>query len=115
MTTVEEFIEHVGVKGMRWGVRKGKGTPRKQTSDYKKTVPHRGKPVSELTNKQLKLVNDRMNLEQNYNRMNPSKLKRGKMAVAGVIGTATMAVSVYNMINSPAGKAAMAAGKKAIK
>jgi len=113
--TVEEFIiEHHGVKGMRWGVRTGgKGrAPRKETGDYKKTVPLRNRKSSELTNKQLKTVNERLNLEQNYSRLNPTKVAKGKAAAAGILATATMAVTAYNLYNSPAGKAAIAAGKK---
>lgn len=99
---------------MKWGVRKKRGTPQRQTKDYKETVPLRRRDVSTLTNKQLQTVNNRLNLEQNYARMNPKAIKRGTLAVAGVLATAKVGVDVYNTINSPAGKAAIAAGKKAI-
>jgi hypothetical protein len=109
--TVEEFIEHHGVKGMKWGIRT-KGNRRTTSSDFKRTAPHRGKKPSELTNKQLKAVNERMNLESNYSRMNPSSIKKGKMIAAGLLGAATTGATIYNLYNSPAGKAAVAAGRK---
>ena len=110
-SNVDDFLNHHGVKGMHWGIRT-KGPGRTTSSDYKRTAPHRGKKASSLTNKQLKAVNERINLETNYTRMNPSKITKGKAIALGIIGTATTAATVYNLFNSPAGKAAVAAGKK---
>lgn len=119
---VEALLEHHGVKGMHWGIRNPesrvtiarRNKNRPASSDFKKTLPHRGKPVHTLTNKQLKSVNERINLEQNYRRMNPTKIKRGLNTVKALAGTAAFAISVYEMANSKAGKAAIAAGKKAL-
>jgi hypothetical protein len=111
---VAEFIEHYGTKGMKWGVRK-KSSPRKESSDFKKTVPLRNRKTHELTNKQIKEVNERLNLETNYKRLNPSSVQRGKMAVAGILATATMATTAYNLFNSPAGKHLLSLGKKRAK
>ena len=111
---VKNLIEHHGVKGMRWGVRGGRGTPRAQSSDYKKTVPLRNRNTKELTNKQIKTVNERINLESNYKRLNPTTVKKGTTIAKAVLATAATAATVYNLANSPAGKAAIAAGKKAL-
>jgi hypothetical protein len=51
-----------------------------------------------------------MTLEQNYKRLNPSTIKLGAGIVAGIIGTAATAQRVYDMYNSPGGKAARQAG-----
>jgi len=99
---------------MKWGVRK-KRAPIKTSSDYKKTAPLRKRKTPELTNKQLKAVNERINLEQNYNRMNPSTVKRGTVAAASILDTAQIGVTAYNMLNSPAAKAAKANAKRALK
>jgi hypothetical protein len=107
----EEFIKHHGVKGMHWGIRT-KGPGRTTSSDYKKTAPHRGKKASSLTNKQLKLVNERINLEQSYNRMNPSTVKKGHALAKGLMAGAVTAASLYNLANSPAGKALISSGSK---
>lgn len=44
--------------------------------------------------------------------MNPNTLKRGTMAAAGILATAKIGVDAYNVINSPAAKAARAAIKR---
>lgn len=109
---VDRFIEHHGVKGMRWGVRTKGRKPRRESTDFKKTVPLRNRKTHELSNKQIKTVNERINLETNYKRLNPNKVQKGKAAAAGLLATATMAATAYNLMNSPAGKAAIASGKK---
>ena len=80
----KEFIEHFGTKGMRWGVRKqrtdyghGKskgekdGKGKKGSSDEKpKRVVGKtkvdGKPVSQISDAQLKRINNRLQMEQQY-------------------------------------------------
>ena len=121
--SVEEFIEHHGVRGMKWGVRKARSNV-KPSSDYKKTAPHRQKHPSELTNKQLKAVNERANLEKNFKQLHPNTnaakqtlktLTTGKAVAAEIIGTGALAITAYNMYNSPAGKVAKAAVKNILK
>ena len=109
----ELLLIHFGKKGMKWGQRKSRA-PVKVSSDYKKTAPHRGKKVHQLTDKQLKDVNARMNLEQNYRRLNPSKVQRGEAAAKNVLRTAGVAVSLAALVNSHGGRLAIAAGKKAV-
>ncbi len=105
---VEEFIEHVGVKGMHWGVRKS-NVSKKRSAESKRVSELKKKPAHQLTNKQLKTINERMNLEQNFSRMNPTTAQKGKLIVTGIIGTAMMAKTVFDITNSAAGKAAIAA------
>lgn len=110
---VEEFLEHYGVKGMHWGVRDGKRTG--TSSDYRKVSDIRRKKTRQLTNQQLKTHNERANLEVNFRRLNPSKVDKGRRAAKGILGTAVAGASVYNLVNSPAGKATVEAGKRFIK
>lgn len=112
MTGVDDFLEHFGKKGMKWGVRKA--PTHKSSSDAKAVQKHRGKPASSLTNKQLKDINARLNLEQQYSRMNPGRSARGRERAQTILATAGIAVSAYNLINSSAGRAAMAAGRRAL-
>jgi hypothetical protein len=95
---------------MRWGVRKKSSRP--SSTDYRQTVPLRNRSTHELSNKQLQKVNARINLEQGYRRLNPTKTQKGKTVALGILGAATTAATAYNLLNSPAGKAAIANGKR---
>jgi hypothetical protein len=102
-------MEHSGVKGMHWGVRKA---PRQSSSDFKKTSNLRNRKTRELSNKQLQSVNARINMEQQYRRLNPTKIKTGQNMAKGIIAALGTAASLYTLANSPAGKAGIAAAKK---
>jgi hypothetical protein len=106
-------LEHHGIKGMHWGVRRDRSRVR-TSSDYKKTAGLRGKPSHELTDKQLRSLNERMNLEQNYSRLNPSNFARGLRIAGTILSTAGMVVGAYNLFHSPAGKSAMNVGRRLV-
>lgn len=111
---VEEFISHYGKKGMRWGVRKARTTsnPHRQGAESKRTEDLRRRDPKTLTNRQLAEVNNRLNLEQNFGKLNPSMVSRGTAKATAILATVGIAVTAYNMATSPAGKAAIKAGKK---
>lgn len=111
MGELEMFLEHHGVKGQKWGIRNKRPTAR-ASSDAKKAAELRGRPVHSMTNKQLKTLNERMNLEQNYARMSTQHRKSGKKRAEEILGTVGVGVTAYNLYNSPAGKASVALGKK---
>jgi hypothetical protein len=110
---IDDFLDHHGVKGMHWGIRHN--PQGRVSSDFKKTAHLRGKPVSQLTNKQLKALTERQNLEQNFSRLNPSTISKGKAALAGGLGTAGMAVTAYNIVKSPVGQIAVHHGATFLK
>jgi predicted RNA-binding protein with PUA domain len=103
----EEFIQHYGVQGMKWGVRGRRRSAPRLSSDYKKTVPLRNRKTRELSNKQIQTVNHRVNLEQNYNRLNPNKVARGERVVKDLLAIAGTAGAVYTLAKSPHGQAAI--------
>jgi hypothetical protein len=118
--TGEEVLAHYGVRGMKWGVRRSAAERRasrgdRKSEDYKETVSLRGKRSSELSNNQLKKVNERLNLEQNYHRLNPSTMKRGHDAVKGVLAVAATATAAYTFVTSPLGQKMVEAGRNVIK
>lgn len=112
----DEFLEHYGVKGMRWGKRNNSKS--KSASDSideladnedainAKSNLHvaRTQGTTKLSNKELQEVVTRMNLEQQYAKLNPTVVQKGYSNVQktmGVVGTVTSIVAVAN---SPLGK-----------
>jgi hypothetical protein len=71
VTYAEDFLAHHGVKGMKWGVRKRPRPP--ASSDAQKSLDVRKKAktgkVRSLTNEELQLAINRMNLEQQFKRL----------------------------------------------
>lgn len=93
METVDEVLEHFGVRGMHWGVRKDR-TARVKVGEELKTikVPHNTSTdamkahnaavmikkhgIKSVTNQELKDLNYRINLEQNFRKMVPKEQGR---------------------------------------
>ena len=78
-----KIIKHYGVKGMQWGVRR-KSSSRK-SGDYMTSRKIAKKKVSELSNKDLKKLAGRMNLEKQYSSLNPRTSSKGKHLVSKVL------------------------------
>ena len=102
----ENELYHFGVKGMKWGVRKSRsssGSSKKKRSntdgssdDAKEAYMIKQKKVNQMSNAELKKLNERRNLERNYQQLNPNAIKKG-IAIAGTTAAAlgTMA-ALYN-------------------
>ena len=93
-------LQHYGVVGMKWGVRRSRmnsSSPKKNLSDdAKEAAKISKKHVSEMSNAELRKLNDRMNLERQYSQLNPSFIKSGARAVAtAAIATGTV-LNLYN-------------------
>src|SRR5690606_15955235 len=93
------FLAHYGVKGMKWGVRKDRRRSA-YSKDYARTrrIQNRAKKsgVTSLSNKDLKDLNTRIELEKKYRELKnqTSTIKRGESQVnkiIGLVGTATAA------------------------
>lgn len=76
----EKSLKHYGVLGMRWGVRKGKGTPTAKPSGsdggekkIKGKTSTKKEDVKKLTDKQLRDKLNRMNMEQQYSSLTRPK------------------------------------------
>lgn len=117
-------LEHFGIKGMHWGVRRQRADDGRVRGPSKSTRSHvspdaaraqkshvivKAKGVEALSNQDLQHLVNRMNLEQQFSRLTaePStaskagtRLKTGQKAIKEVIGVALMAKQVHEIANS---------------
>ena len=80
-------LYHYGVLGMKWGKRKARN---RMSQDAKDVYSLKKKKVNELSNAELRKLNERQNLERNYRSLNPSVISRGAKMVgvtAAALGT----------------------------
>ena len=110
-TTIDDVLEHFGVKGMKWGVRKasrhspGSEDAQKAVAAQKKIKSGGG--TKALSNKELQDLVTRLNLEQQYSNLTTnkqSKLKTGQKAAKDILGIGKTVNEAMSFVNSPAGK-----------
>lgn len=77
-------LKHVGVLGMRWGHRK---TPKTVSKDHAIASKIKSKKLSQMSNDEIRTLSNRIRLEQEYKNLNPSKIKRGKIALTNTMTT----------------------------
>lgn len=96
-TKTQEFIDHYGTKGMRWGVRKPRGdrsafkkkakaaatSDKGEKRDKERTVF--GKSPQRLTNAQLEARIKRMDMEKRYNDLNKRDVSKGEQIATEII------------------------------
>ena len=98
------YLAHYGVLGMKWGVRRKSRTP---SADSAKAKAIRKKKVNEMSNQELRDLNNRLQLERQYKDLTKKK-SVGKKAVQAFIGTAgtitavTAAAAVYKKTGTAA-------------
>lgn len=106
-------LYHYGVLGMRWGVRnRSRSRVSKQTlkkpasneSDHERAVSLKRKSLRHLSNAELKELNARMELEQKYSKLNPTRVGKGHNAVKAMVAAGTLATTAYAFKNSDLAK-----------
>jgi hypothetical protein len=117
LSGTDDFLAHYGVKGMKWGVRRtakqlresaskrSKGTERPESTDSKRARELGKNTARQLSNKEIQEFNKRMNLEAQYNNMNPGRITKGQKQVAALLGVGATINSVIAFSKSPAGQA----------
>lgn len=85
------YLQHYGVKGMKWGVRKAR-----RSADSAEVKQIRKKKVSQMSNAELRKANERIRLEQEYKRLNPNAIKKGMAVAAGIAGAMGTVVALQS-------------------
>lgn len=116
----DDYLEHYGVKGMKWGKRKNKdkGDSRPLTSEdafTAKTLQRSAdnKGVGHLSNKELKSVVARMELQQQYDNLQKkgSRVESGKSFLADVFADAAKNVATSFVEDAMKGAASAGANQ----
>lgn len=108
--TLDDVLEHYGIKGMRWGVRRSKkeiaSDNQSRLEEGKKVTPSKDakaaakaakkaekKGVDALSNDELKMLNERLGLEKRYESLTfepepAPEISRGRKIAVGLMGEA---------------------------
>lgn len=105
MDTVEGVLEHYGIKGMRWGVRRTRAQLDSDSADAAKkkelqTVVKKNRGSTDpLSNQELQSLVTRLNLEQQYTSLttkeNVKKKSNGEKFVADIVQNVAKKQSQY--------------------
>lgn len=108
---MENELRHHGIKGMKWGRRRfqnkdgsytsaGKKRRDSWSDDAKTAHEIKKKSVKQMSNAEIKKLNERTRLEQEYSRLNPNSVQKGwKYVAAGAAALGTVA-GLYNNSNT---------------
>jgi hypothetical protein len=110
-------LAHYGKKGMKWGVINERGSNgRVKSEDHTTARQLRRKRQSEMSNAELKKVNERLQLERTNKELQSrgaiQKIKLGTTTAAAILAVGTTITTAYNFVNSPAGQALIKSVKK---
>lgn len=107
-----DTLAHYGVKGMRWGVTRVRGAngrvTREVSDDHVQSRTIARKRPSQMSNSELKRVNERLQLEQTNKRLQSrgvlEKVKTGTAIAGTILAVGTTMSTAYNFYQSPVGQ-----------
>jgi hypothetical protein len=120
-----DILEHFGVKGMKWGVRRSRkerrqaakfagAQKREPSADFVRSRNSKSKKPFELTDQELKDLNNRLTQEQRLSQLNPSVASKGMKVAKGLAALSTTVGTLYGVSQTPHGKAMIALGSKLV-
>jgi hypothetical protein len=96
--TYEEFLEHHGVKGQKWGIRnKKQPVSGRSKSGPRKTTKYSKHP-SQLTDAQLQTRIKRLQMEKQYKDLNSETRAKGKAFVEDIAKKAVSGIAVATLV-----------------
>ena len=103
---IEKTLEHFGIPGMRWGVRKSRGKSSKTapSEDHSTSRQIKKKKTKEMSNDELKKLTTRMNLERNLRDLKSSDYQKGLNFVKTLTAAGTTVAGLYALSETPLGK-----------
>lgn len=105
-------LEHFGIKGMHWGVRKDRSTgrakkPRPVSADHRQAAKTHAKikksGLSSVSNKDLKFLNERTQAEKKFSELSrqTSTITRGHETAKTILAIGGTAAGFFALANSP--------------
>lgn len=82
MNDFDKFLQHVGILGMKWGIRRAR---RSGSTDHLTARSLKRKRLADMSNEEIRALTTRMQLETQYKSLNPGRISRGKDAVSNVL------------------------------
>ena len=101
-------LMHFGIKGMKWGVRRYQnkdGTrirsskKSRMSEDARTAKSLKKKKLNEMSNSELRKLNERQQLERNYKQLNKGQVAKGLAFVASAAAITNTMVNLYNNSN----------------
>jgi len=114
---VENTLKHYGILGMKWGIRRfqnpdgtltpaGKERYRKKgySYDYIKSRSLKGKGYKKLSNRELKRVVDRLDMEKRYRELSVNEYAKGLEVAKMILSAGTTIAGIYGLSQTHLGK-----------
>jgi len=108
---VENTLKHYGILGMKWGIRRfqnpdGSLTPegkrryygeKKYSRDYVYSRLLKTKNYKNMTDKELKRLTDRLQMEKKLRELKASEILKGAEYLKAIAGLGTTAATIYGI------------------